>query len=79
MKITLEEARNSLSMETDCTTEVESVSVEIGELCSKVEAFDSSVIVKHQEHRSLKILSLEFLWKKTLIEKKLMALKYSVS
>ncbi|KAL1801931.1 hypothetical protein ACET3Z_030578 [Daucus carota] len=56
MKITLEEARNSLSMETDCTTEVESVSVEIGELCSKVEAFDSSVIVKHQEH-SEKVVS----------------------
>ncbi|KAL1831052.1 hypothetical protein ACET3Z_000703 [Daucus carota] len=58
---------------------LESAVIEIGELSRKIEALDDSVIVKQQEHKSLKILSSEILENGSLIEKKLMALKYSVS
>ncbi|KAL8115470.1 kinesin-like protein KIN-12E [Apium graveolens] len=53
--------------------------VEIGELSRNIEALDDSILVKQQEYRLLNILSSEILERGSLIEKKLMALKYSVS
>lgn len=78
----LDKVQDMLSTSTNTISvfgSLERALVEIGELSRNIEALDDSILLKQQEHRSLNIHSSEILEKGALIEKKLMALKYSVS
>ncbi|KAK1394515.1 kinesin-like protein KIN-12E [Heracleum sosnowskyi] len=78
----LDKVQDMLSTSTNTISvfgSLERALLEIGELSRNIEALDDSILVKQQEHRSLNILSSEILEKGSLIEKKLLALKYSVS